>query len=131
MISSWVGTHRQNRPGDKFFKLTKSKFWEHQFFSVVSLEQHMTLAKIILQCILKLQNQHLGESLWTTCRLWWERMLWKVYSDCTQSYCFELFRCFTLTWSSNFIDSFGNSHDNFQLWNLMYCNMVEISNKGD
>ena len=48
MISAWVGTHRQNRPGDKFFKLTKSKFWEHQFFSVVSLEQHMTLAKINL-----------------------------------------------------------------------------------
>ena len=131
MISSWVWTHRQNRPGEKFFKLTKSKYWEHQFFSVVSLEQHMTLAKISLQCILKLQNQNLDESLWTTCRLWWERMLRKVYSDCASAYCFELFRCFALMWSSNFNDSFGNSHDNFQLWNLMYCNMVEIRNKGD
>ena len=42
-MSAWVGA-AQNWPGDGFFTIRKSKFWEHQFFSIVTFKYIFDIA---------------------------------------------------------------------------------------
>ena len=50
----------KNRRGDKFFKLIKSKFWEHQCFSMVTFKYIFDIPLLINLFIplIELQNTH-------------------------------------------------------------------------
>ena len=37
----------KNWPGDEFFKLRKSKFWERHFFSIVTLNKYLTFFDLL------------------------------------------------------------------------------------
>ena len=59
MISAWVGVQK-NWPGDKLFKLRKSKFWERQFFWIVTFELLFDIPLLINLFIplIELKNIH-------------------------------------------------------------------------